>query len=116
MADKNGGIARFEDVEEGEQSADFAPPAPPVFVSPAREAARCLAIRLPAGWASGWHPVPKRQFFFCLSGEVEIAVSGGERRTFTAGDAVLGEDTWGKGHQTRVLGGEDVRAAVVQFE
>ncbi len=110
------GESHFEDMVETLSPADFAPPAPALFASEPREAARCLFIRIPPGWRGGWHPAPKRQFFFCLAGEFEIETSDGERRVFTAGDAILGEDTSGKGHDSRALGGADVTAAVVQLD
>ncbi len=110
------GESHFEDAEEELSLANFAPPAPPVFVSEPREATRLLFIRLPRGWVGGWHPAPKRQAFFCLSGKMEIKVSDGETRAFSAGDAILAEDTSGKGHEIKVIGEEEFQAAVVQFE
>lgn len=44
-----------------------------------------------------WHPAPRRQFYFILSGEVELEVSDGERRRFQAGEVILGEATEGRG-------------------
>jgi hypothetical protein len=41
-----------------------------------------------------------------LRGEVEVTASDGETRRFSPGGLLLVEDTTGKGHSTRVVGGE----------
>jgi hypothetical protein len=48
-----------------------------------------------------FHPVPQRQYIVLLDGEIEIETSLNEKRTFSAGDVLLAEDTTGKGHKTR---------------
>lgn len=58
----------------------------------------------PAGGEAGWHPVPGRLFNLIISGEFEIEVSSGETRRFGPGSLILGEDTAGRGHRTRVVG------------
>jgi hypothetical protein len=50
-----------------------------------------------------WHRAPRRQYIVLLDGEIEIEVSGGERRRFKGGDVLLVEDTSGKGHRTRTV-------------
>ncbi len=110
------GESHFEDKEKESSPVQFAPPAPPVFVTDAEEAKRVLFIRIPADWSGGWHPAPKRQFFFCLSGTIEIRTSDGEARTFRPGSVIFAEDTSGKGHETKVIGAEDALAAVVQLD
>ena len=52
-----------------------------------------------------------------IIGECEITgkVSDGEVRTFKAGDAILGEDTKGKGHVSWVSSETDVLTVVVQL-
>jgi quercetin dioxygenase-like cupin family protein len=72
-------------------------------------------FRTPSGWFGDWHPAPKRQFFCCLSGEIELIASDGEVRVFRSGDVFLLEDITGKGHRSRVLGRADFVAAVVQL-
>ena len=62
----------------------------------------------PAGAFVDWHPVPRRQFNIILSGVFEVEVSDGEVRRFGPGSVLLGEDTEGQGHRTRVLGSEQV--------
>ena len=108
------GESHFEDVRTLLSQTDFAPPAPPVYLSAFASAQRWAFLRLPAEWASEWHPVPHRQVFFWLAGEIEATVSDGEVRRFPAGTVVLVEDTAGKGHCSRAIGGA-VTAAVVQL-
>ncbi len=110
------GESHFEDIEEELSLLEFAPPAPPVFVTDAEEAKRSLFIRIPEDWSGGWHPAPKRQFFFCLSGTIEIRASDGEARNFLPGSVIFAEDTLGNGHKTRVIGTDDAQAAIVQLD
>lgn len=51
------------------------------------------------------HVAPCRQFAVHLEGRTEVEVSDGEVRLFGPGDVVLLEDTVGKGHVTREVGG-----------
>jgi len=55
---------------------------------------------------SDYHPVPKRQYVITLSGQVEIETGDGTIRRFGPGDVMLAEDTTGRGHITRVVGGQ----------
>ena len=114
FADKEG-VSHFMDVEIELEPVDFAPPAPPLNLSsfnPATQYAFCV---FQSGWFGDWHPTPRRQIFFILSGETEVKVSDGEIRCFGPGSIVLVEDTTGKGHVTRVLSSTDVVTAVVQL-
>jgi len=83
---------------------DFAPPAPPISVSTALAAESVSIISSPAGWYGDWHPAPRRQLLFVLSGQLEVEVTDGEVRRFTSGSAILVEDTACKGHISRVVG------------
>lgn len=49
----------------------------------------------------GWGPAPRRQYVVNLDAGVEITASDGERRLIAAGEVLLVEDTWGKGHRSR---------------
>ncbi len=83
-------------------------PGRPAFESGApvaTSAARLLHIG--ADWDGSWHPTPKRWFVVTLVGEMEITTSDGETRRFGPGSLCLLDDTTGKGHNTRVLGGSD---------
>ena len=68
-------------------------------------------------WSVGkfmdWHPAPRRQFVIILSGQLEIGCGDGSTQVFGPGDARLVEDTTGKGHTTRVVGGEPCLTATV---
>jgi hypothetical protein len=94
---------------------EFAPPAPPVFVTAPEAAERTLLLRIPAGWYGQPHPAPRRQLMVVVKGTLESATSDGETRLFPAGSAVLVEDTTGPGHSTRTVDGEVV-VAVTQLD
>jgi hypothetical protein len=110
------GESHFEDIEVTMEDAIFAPPAPPLRLSEFIAASRFAFMSASPGWFGDHHPAPKRQFTLYLQGEIEGETSDGETRRFGPGDAVLLEDTSGKGHRSRVVGGEDAILAVVQLE
>ena len=112
--DQNGD-SHFKDSEVGFELINFAPPAPPVGLTSYKPASQLVFFKIPSGWYGDWHPAPKRQFFCCLSGEFELTASDGETRIYRAGEVFLLEDTWGKGHKSRVTGKEDFVAAIVQL-
>ena len=70
----------------------------------------------PPGTFLDWHPAPRRQMLFHLSGEVEVKVSDGEVRRFKPGSILYVEDTTGKGHVTRVVGNDELLTAIVVSE
>jgi quercetin dioxygenase-like cupin family protein len=109
------GESHFEDVAVDLTLADFSPPTPPVYISPFSAARQFGFVRVPAGWVGDSHPSPNRQVFLFLAGEMDVQVSDDERRRFRAGSVVLVEDTVGRGHQSRVVGAEDVLMASVQL-
>jgi uncharacterized cupin superfamily protein len=53
-----------------------------------------------------WHPAPRRQYIVNLDGGVRITASDGEAREIGAGEVILVEDTTGKGHLSKSLGGK----------
>ena len=95
-------------------AADFAPPAPLVYVSTPLEAKRGIFLLLPEGWYGDLHPAPNRQLMILMREGLEVAASDGEVRRFRPGDMVLVEDTFGKGHATRSIDG-NATGVVVQF-
>ena len=109
------GETHFKDVEIKLESVDFAPPAPPINLSSFNPATQYAFGVFPSGWHGDWHPTPRKQIFFILSGESEAQVSDGEVRRFSHGSILLAEDTWGKGHVSRVVGSKDMVVAVVQL-
>lgn len=56
-----------------------------------------------ANYEWDFHNAPNKQFIILLEGVIEIEVSTGPKRVFVAGDILLLEDTFGKGHRTRNL-------------
>src|ERR1700716_784404 len=52
-----------------------------------------------------WHPAPRRQYIVNLDAGVQITASDGETRKIGAGEILLVEDTWGKGHLSKALDG-----------
>jgi hypothetical protein len=107
------GETHFADLQLTFSSVNYAPPAPPIGVSPFSPAAQQGFIRIPAGWYGDWHPVARRQIHVYVAGEIEAQVSDGEVRRAGPGTVVLVEDTTGKGHTSRVVGAEDVIIGVV---
>jgi len=110
------GGSRFADGEAVLEPGEFAPPAPPLGLSPVLEARATRFIGAPAGWDSPAHPAPARQWVVMLAGHVEATTSGGASRVFGPGDAVLVEDTTGVGHRTRVVGDEPWIAMVTELD
>ncbi len=110
------GESHFEDLIIGLNEIDFAPPAPPIFTSDKHPSSSYGFISVLPGWKSEWHPTPKRQFVIYLSGTIEAEVSDGEIRQFGPGSITLVEDTSGKGHKSRAVGGDPVVGVVIQLE
>jgi len=105
--------SHFGEAELTFQLKDYAPPAPPISVSELFNTEGVSFISSPSGWFGDWHPAPRRQFIFILSGELEVEVSDGEIRKFAPGDIILVKDTKGQGHISRVVGNERAYLAVV---
>lgn len=114
-ADTDGG-SHFADVEDAIAPAAFVPTNPPLGLSPPRPATTAVFCRLAPGWDGSWHPTPRRQFAVTLSGEWEIAVTDGERRRFRPCDVVLLDDQAGRGHNTLVIGANDVLLLLVGLD
>jgi len=111
------GESHFADEEMSFQLVDFAPPAPPISVSELfHPAGETFIISSPPGWYGDWHPAPRRQLLFALSGELEVEVSDGQTRVLGPGSIILVEDTTGKGHVSSVTSSERVYMAVVPLE
>lgn len=100
------GESHFADDEITFELMDYAPPAPPISVSRGFGAGNVTFISSPAGWVGDFHPAPRRQFVFVLSGELEVEVSDGEARRFGPGAVIFVEDTHGRGHISRVVSAE----------
>lgn len=108
------GESHLEDVELDFAEEDFVPPAPPVLTTPASPAVGYVFARVAADWQADWHPTPFRELVVYVSGEGEIEASDGEVRRVGPGTVLLADDTFGKGHISRVTGGEEAFVIVVR--
>lgn len=109
------GCSHFKTLTIDLKSNDYAPPAIPLNTSSPAPAKASLFLELPVGWVGDWHPTPVRQWLIVMTGECEFTAGDGERRRRRAGDVVMLDDTTGKGHCTRVTGGDPVRMAAIHF-
>ena len=96
----------FQDMEVPLKEADYAPPAPPIAVSPHENATGTVVVGFPADWFGDFHPAPKHQWMVITSGTLEIGVSDGEKWTLPTGTIAFMEESGSKGHSTRVIGDE----------
>lgn len=115
FADQDG-ESHFEDLDIDLQLTDYAPPAAPLGLSSFTQATQFRFMNAPAGWSSDWHPAAGRTVFFVISGEWEVTASDGDTRRFGKGDALLVEDTHGKGHKSQVTSKVDSLAAMIQLD
>lgn len=104
----------FKDVAAPMEEADYAPPAPPLYVSRHETAAGMVAVGFPPGWYGDFHPAPKHQWMIVVEGTVEIGASDGGKRTLSVGSVALVTETGSKGHTTRVIGDEQVTIMVTE--
>lgn len=102
--------SHFEDVEVEFQFAG------PVHSSKLQPTRGVVFRSAPADHHSDFHPVPRRQYVITLSGQVEIGTGDGTVRRFGPGDVMLAEDTTGRGHITRVVGGEPRNYVFISLE
>lgn len=63
-----------------------------------------------------WHPAPRRQYIINLDAAVQITASDGECRIIGPGEVILVEDTTGKGHLSKAVGGKMRRSVFVPIE
>src|SRR5215213_2641383 len=61
--------------------------------------------QVPPAYDLDWHPAPRRQYIINLDAGVQITASDGESRVIGAGEVLLVEDTSGKGHLSKAVGG-----------
>src|ERR1700741_644633 len=75
-------------------------------VSVTEPATGVMFLQAPANHLSDFHPAPRRQYVVTLSGQVEIETGDGTIRRFGPGDVRLADDTTGRAHIPRVVGGQ----------
>ena len=63
-----------------------------------------------------WHPAPRRQYIINLNASVQLTTSDGESRRVNAGEVMLVEDTWGKGHLSKAVDGKPRHCIIVPIE
>ena len=103
------GESHFEDLEMELLPVEFSPPSGPTNIAKFLPTSQSLWVGVPGGWAGETpHTSPQRQIFVVLQGEVELTTSADGVRKFRPGDVLLVEDTWGKGHASRIVGNESV--------
>lgn len=96
-----GGESHFEDLE-----IELGPPTPSGRVSARRPATGIIFREVPPTYDLDWHPAPRRQYIINLDAGVELTASDGAKRCIGAGEVILVEDTWGKGHLSRAVEGK----------
>ena len=115
FADAEGNSHLEQDLTLQLEPSNFVPPAPVIHVSELQLATAYAFLSVPADYFGDWHPSPKRQWVFFLSGQMEFEVSDGRRYLGVPGSRVLLEDTTGHGHRSRVIGNEPAVMAAVQL-
>ena len=69
--------------------------------------ASCIIFRQTGGdYDLDWHAAPRRQYIINLDAAVDITASDGEMRRIGPGEVILVEDTTGKGHLSKAVGGK----------
>jgi hypothetical protein len=115
LSEDEQGVSRFREERVPLSETQYAPPAPSLGASLLLPASSHGYLRIPAGWEGDWHPSPARQLVIVLRGVFLIEAGSGEKRSFGAGSVILHEDTRGRGHRSRVAGGEAVEMVVVRL-
>ncbi len=63
-----------------------------------------------------WHNPAGPRYVITLSGTLEMECESGNKRLLRAGDVILHEDYTGKGHRSRMIGGELWTAAIIPLK
>lgn len=71
------------------------------FLSDAQKAGTVIFRKVTEQYDYDFHNAPARQYILLMDGVIEIETSLGDKRTFSAGEVLLVEDTTGKGHKTK---------------
>ncbi len=67
------------------------------------QAAESIAFMKREVGFTDFHPAPRKQYMLYLTARVEIGLGDGSSVIMEPGDALLAEDTTGRGHTSRVL-------------
>jgi len=96
------GHSHFGEVEIDMPLSPLFPNEAPFALSAYFPASQIRFVHIPPGVReAGFHNPPARLLAVWLDGEVEFETSDGETRRVAAGNAVLVEDTHGRGHISR---------------
>ena len=96
------GESHFGEVDISTELTPLFPNEAPLELSAYYDASRVRFVHIPAGMReAGFHTPPGRLLAMWRDGVVEFETSGGEIKRLDAGNAVLVEDTHGKGHISR---------------
>lgn len=63
-----------------------------------------------------WHNAPRRQYVIMLEGGLEMEVGDATKRQFGVGGIFLAEDITGRGHNTRTVNGQPMKAICVTLD
>ena len=110
------GESHYDTIEYAMNLLDYSPPAKPHWFADAQSATSWVHFRCPVGWDGGLHPTPRRQIIICTAGSVRVTSSLGDARELKPGNAVLLEDTDGKGHVSEVTSPTDFEAIAIRLE
>ena len=96
------GESHFGEVEIATTMTPLFPNEAPFELSAYYPASSIRFVHIPAGVReAGFHIPPDKLLAIWLDGQVEFETSDGQVRRLSAGNAVLVEDTHGKGHISR---------------
>jgi hypothetical protein len=106
-----GGISHFRDVEiEWADERNF------TKYSKRLPAAGITFSEASPAYDLDWHPAPRRQYIINLDGAVQVTAGDGESRIIGTGEVLLVEDTTGKGHLSKSVGGKMRRSVTVAID
>ena len=110
------GESHYDTIEYPMNLLDDSPPAKPHWFTDPQGAKSWVSVRCPVGWDGGLHPTPRRQIIICTSGSLRVTSSLGDAQELRPGNAVLLEDTTGKGHISEVTSLTDFEAIAIRLE
>ena len=105
------GVSHFRDIE-----VEWAEQRPASRNSAFQPASGIMFRETLSDYDVDWHPAPRRQYVINLDGGVHITAGDGETRYIGPGELVLVEDTTGKGHISKFVGGAMRRSIFVAVE
>ena len=109
-ADENG-ESHFRDVE-----VDWAEDQGHSQLSERIPATGIIFRRTAGDYNLDWHCAPRRQYIVNLDAAVQVRASDGEVRIIKAGEIFLVEDTYGKGHLSAAVDGEERHSLFIPIE